>query len=74
MIAMTECGYKNIPDPTWWTRVLKPIMDRYPISYFHTWRNYKKEFFAPDPDQYSAEDFKKLYRAPNTLFLLDIIE
>ena len=72
--AMTECGYKNIPDPTWWTRVLKPIMDRYPISYFHTWRNYKKEFFAPDPDQYSAEDFKALFRAPNTLFLLDIVE
>lgn len=74
LIAMTECGYKNIPDPTWWTRVLKPIMDNYPISYFLTWRNYRKEFFAPDPDQYSAEDFKKLYRADNTLFLLDIVE
>ncbi len=73
MIAMTECGYKNIPDSTWWTRVLKPVMDKYPISYFHTWRNYSKEYFAPDPDQPSAADFKKLYDAQNTLFLKDII-
>ena len=76
LIAMTECGFKNIPDSTWWTRVLKPIMDNYPICYFLPWRNYngtdKVEYFAPDPDQVSAEDFKKLYQAPNTLFLKDI--
>jgi hypothetical protein len=72
LIAMTECGYKNIPDSTWWTRVLKPVMDKYPICYFHTWRNYSKEYFAPDPDQVSAADFKKLYEAENTLFLKEI--
>ena len=72
LIAMTECGYKNIPDSTWWTRVLKPVMDKYPICYFHTWRNYEKEYFAPDPDQVSAADFKKLYEAENTLFLKEI--
>ena len=74
MMAMTECGYKNLPDSTWWTRVLKPVMDQYPISYFLTWRNYHEEFFAPDPDQVSAADFKRLYEAPNTLFLKDIQE
>ena len=74
LIAMTECGYKNIPDSTWWTRVLKPVMDKYPICYFHTWRNYSEEYFAPDPDQQSAGDFRKLYEAPNVLFLKDIIE
>jgi hypothetical protein len=72
IIAMTECGLKNLPDATWWTRVLKPIMDKYPICYFHTWRNYKEEFFAPDPKQKSAADFKKLYEASNVLFLKDI--
>ncbi len=72
LMAMTECGYKNIPDSTWWTRVLKPVMDKYPICYFHTWRNYSKEYFAPDPDQVSAADFKKLYEAENTLFLKEI--
>ena len=72
LIAMTECGDKNIPDSTWSTRVLKPVMDKYPSCYFHTWRNYSKEYFAPDPDQVSAADFKKLYEAENTLFLKDI--
>ena len=74
LFAMTECGYKNIPDETWWTRVLKPIMDKYPICYFHTWRNYKEEFFAPDPKQESAADFIKLYESSNVLFLRDITE
>jgi hypothetical protein len=70
--ALTECGYKNIPDSTWWTRVFKPILDKYPICYFLNWRNYKKEYFAPDPQQQSAEDFKRLYEADNTLFLKEI--
>ena len=47
-------------------------MDRYPICYFHTWRNYKEEFFAPDPNQKSSADFKKLYEASNVLFLKEI--
>ena len=72
IFALTECGIKNLPDATWWTRVLKPIMDKYPICYSHTWRNYKEEFFAPDPNQKSAEDFKKLYEASNVLFLKEI--
>ena len=73
IFALTECGYKNIPDSTWWTRVLKPIMDKYPICYFHTWRNYVEEYFAPDANQQSAEDFKELYEASNVLFLKEII-
>ncbi len=72
LFALTECGYKNIPDATWWTRVLKPVMDKYAISYFHTWRNYKKEYFAPATGQVSAKDFKKLFKSKNTLFLRDI--
>ena len=72
LLAMTECGLQNMPDSTWWTRVLKPIMDQYPISYFLLWRNYKKEYFGPAPELSCAEDFKRLYEAKNTLFLKDI--
>lgn len=72
LFAMTECGFKNTPDPTWWTRVLKPIMDKYPLCYFLTWRNYSKEYFGPSKDEPSGADFKKLYEAENTLFLKDI--
>ena len=72
LLAMTECGFKNTPDPTWWTRVLKPVMDKYPLCYFLTWRNYSKEYFGPSKDEPSGADFKKLYEAGNTLFLKDI--
>ena len=72
LLAMTECGFKNTPDPTWWTRVLKPVMDKYALCYFLTWRNYPKEYFGPSKDEPSGADFKKLYEAGNTLFLKDI--
>ena len=72
LLAMTECGLKNMPDATWWTRVLKPIMDRYPISYFLLWRNYKEEYFGPSPELPCAADFGKLHKAKNVLFLKDV--
>ena len=72
LLAMTECGYKNMPEADWWTRVLKPLMDKYPICYFLLWRNYKKEYFGPSPSLPCGEDYKKLYEAENTLFLNDI--
>ena len=72
LLALTECGMKNIPDSTWWTRVLVPIMDQYPICYFLLWRNYKEEYFGPAPELPCATDFKKLYEAENTLFLKEI--
>lgn len=72
LMALTECGFKNNPDPTWWTRVLKPIMDRYDICWFLPWRNYSKEYFGPSKDEPSGKDFIKLYKASNTLFLKDI--
>ena len=72
LFAMTECGMKNMPDSTWWTRVLKPIMDKYEICYFLLWRNYKEEYFGPSPELPCAADYKRLYEAQNTLFLRDI--
>lgn len=70
--ALTECGIKNLSDPTWFTKVLQPVVDKYPISYFLVWRNYKKEFFGPAPGHPCASDFVKLYNAKNTLFLKEI--
>lgn len=72
LYALTECGFKNIPDSTWWTRVLMPVLDQFKPSYFLTWRNAKHEYFAPDPNQVSAADFKKLYDTENSLFLKEI--
>jgi len=72
LFALTETGMKNMPVVDWWTRVLKPQMDKYPICYFLLWRNYKKEYFGPAPSVECAKDFKKLYKAENTLFLKEI--
>lgn len=69
LLAMTECGLKNIPDATWFSRVLKPQMDKYPISYFLLWRNDEKEWFGPVPNTPCGEDYKAFKKADNVLFL-----
>lgn len=72
LYAMTECGIQNNPVADWYTRVLKPIMDNYSLSYFLNWRNAAKEYFGPAPSLSCADDFRKLYEAKNTLFLKEI--
>lgn len=72
LLAMTECGYQNSPDATWWTRVFKPIIEQYPICYFLPWRNYKKEHFGASKDATVAEDFKQWAKQKNFLFVEDI--
>jgi len=70
--ALTECGMKNMTEPTWWTSTLLPAVQEFPISYLLTWRNYKKEWFGPSPVKPDAPYFKSFYEAPKTLFLNDI--
>ena len=70
--ALTECGLKNLTDPTWWTSTLTPVLDKYPISYFLVWRNYKEEWFGPSPSKPDAEYFKQMYDKQNVLFLNEI--
>jgi len=74
LFALTECGLKNMTDPTWWTRVLKPQMDKYQLVYFLLWRNAAKEYFGPNPRLDCADDFRQLYKATNTLFLKEMAD
>jgi len=72
-IALTECGYRSIPDPTWWHRVLLPIINDYPLSYTLVWRNAEGgEHFGPVPGTDCGREFLRLYNDPHTLFLKDI--
>lgn len=74
-IAITETGYEGIPDSTWWTGTLWPVIEGYPISYVLVWRNARERpnhYYAPYPGQVSAEDFVKFYNHPKTLFISDI--
>ena len=70
--ALTECGLKNLSDPTWWTSTLMPVLNMYRISYFLVWRNYKEEWFGPSPSQPDAPYFKEMYERENVLFLEEI--
>ena len=71
-VALTECGFINVPDPTWWDRVLLPILADYPLTYALVWRNAEKEHFGPVPNTESAEHFRNFYQSEHTLFLKDI--
>ena len=70
--ALTECGLKNLMDPTWWTSTLTPVLDKHQISYFLVWRNYKEEWFGPSPSKPDAPYFNEMYAKENVLFLKDI--
>ena len=70
--ALTECGLKNLTDPTWWTSTLLPTVENYPISYLLVWRNYKEEWFGPSPSKPDAQYFVDFYNNDKTLFLNEI--
>ena len=72
LIALTECGYQNSPDATWWQRVFKPVVEKYPVCYFLPWRNYSKEHFGASSAAKTAEDFKAWAKQKNFLFVNDI--
>ena len=58
--ALTEFGFESLPDPTWWTGTMLPLLLKYPVSYALTWRNGDPQhYFAPFPGQASAADFKQ---------------
>ena len=62
LMAVTETGYEGIKYDKWWTEVLYPAVEAYPVSYVLTWRNacdahMQHHYYAPFPDQESADDF-----------------
>lgn len=76
-IALTETGLEGIPDSTWWTQTLLPIVSKYPLSYLLVWRNARERvthYYAPYPGQASADDFVEFYNSPKTLFIGDDFE
>ena len=59
----------------WWTAVLAPVLNQYPLSYVQLWRNaFNKtgHFYAPYPGHISTEDFVKFYNDDKTLFAKDL--
>ena len=75
LYAITEGGYRNTPDPQWYSYTLLPALQGYRPCYVLLWRNAwdnKEENFGPAPNKVCVEDFKRLYRDKKLLFLKDI--
>jgi hypothetical protein len=76
--ALTEFGYGQVPDSTWWTQVFYKALDHHKISYALAWRNagFNKagdaEFYVPYKGQISEKDFLKFSKEPNILFQKDL--
>lgn len=76
--ALTEFGYAQVPDSTWWTNVLYKALQHHKISYALAWRNagFNKagdaDFYVPYKGQISEKDFKKFAQKPNILFQKDL--
>lgn len=72
LFALTECGYKNSPDPTWWSRVLLKTIADAPVCYVLPWRNASHEHFGASKDAATADDFRMLKKNRSLLFSNDI--
>lgn len=63
--ALTEFGYATVPDATWFTSALLPVLKAHKVSFVLAWRNAGKkydgstEFYLPYKGHASATDFVK---------------
>ncbi len=75
ILAVTETGFESIKYEKWWTEVLMPALDGFPVSYVLTWRNTSEigrrdvHFYAPYPGGRSESDFRTFAESDKTLFL-----
>jgi hypothetical protein len=72
--ALTEFGYNEVPDSSWWTGVFLPVVQQHRVAYALAWRNAgahengKAEYYVPYKGQESAADFVEMYRSGKILF------
>ncbi|HEY4965606.1 MAG TPA: glycosyl hydrolase [Puia sp.] len=72
--ALTEFGYNEVPDSSWWTQVFFPAIANHQIVYALAWRNAGKkqngyaEYYVPYPGAVSASDFKTMSLEGKVLF------
>lgn len=62
-LAVTETGYEGLTYEKWWTEVLAPAIEGFPVSYVLVWRNTDEmprgmtHFYTPWPGGPSEDDF-----------------
>lgn len=77
ILAFSETGLESLPVADWYTNVLMPALEPYPIAFVCVWRNawnesMQQHFYAPFLGHPSAENFVEFYNSPKTLFAGDL--
>lgn len=75
LVALTECGANNCPNPDWWDQVLLPAVKDSGACYLTVWRNAwddPKQIYGILPGHPSVDSFMRMYNAPETLFCKDL--
>lgn len=78
ILAFSETGLESIPVDNWFTQVLAPAVEQFPIAFVCVWRNAFDEtkpnhFYAPFTGHPAAPDFVEFYNNPKTLFAGDML-
>lgn len=69
LTAITETGLEQVTEADWWTNILLRGIGKSNISYVLVWRNGRPDhYYAPFPNQKSAEDFRKFAQEPTIFF------
>lgn len=77
--AIAETGYEAIPDSTWWTNTIQPILENNPTSYILFWRNHgwqestqKMHYYMVHENHPSVENFKSWMQQERMLTAKDL--
>ena len=60
ILALTETGSEGLKIHNWWTEVLYPVLEQYPVAYILAWRNAcdkPEHFYGPFAGGPNEEDF-----------------
>jgi len=72
LAALTETGFSNLTDSTWFTRKLLKAVTGYPdkpkLAYIAVWRNNDRSFYTPPPGHPAVSDFMKFYKDSFVIF------
>ena len=72
LMCLSETGLEGLGDPDWWTGVLYPSIQDFPIAYVLTWRNAHdkpEHFYAPWDGFENVSDFKAFSALDDIVFL-----
>ena len=72
LMCLSETGLEGLPDPAWWTGVLYPAIQDFPVAYVLTWRNACDQpghFYAAWEGFENAADFRAFSQLDDIVFL-----